>query len=69
MCQSAKFFGQTKFVCHKANLTQPVKLNSNKSHSTDLLTNITIVVMTAARNTNPPKAPKATIAPRFNFAP
>ena len=24
--------------------------------------------MTAARNTNPPNAPSATIAPKFNFA-
>lgn len=30
---------------------------------------MTIVVIIAAKNTNPPKAPRAIIAPRFNFAP
>lgn len=30
---------------------------------------MTIVVITAAKKTNPPKAPKATTAPRFNRAP
>lgn len=30
---------------------------------------MTIVVMIAAKNTKPPKAPSAIIAPRFNLAP
>lgn len=37
-------------------------------HWTYLRTRITIVVITAAKKTNPPKAPSATIAPKFNFA-
>ena len=39
------------------------------ARGTHLRTKITIVVMMAARKTNPPKAPRAIIAPRLSFAP